>query len=75
MIRKSGFNVVYRILVGLLFILSPLISTAQDISIPCSGGDDYDSSCPLDTWVILLAVVACITASIYLHRKQKSLQA
>jgi hypothetical protein len=38
---------------------------------PC-GGTDPDETCPLDTWVIVLAVVATAYAAIHLYRKQRS---
>jgi hypothetical protein len=39
---------------------------------PCQGTDP-DATCPLDTWVIVLAVVAVIFAVVHLNRKQKAL--
>ena len=41
----------------------------------CDGNDGGPDGCPLDTWVIVLAVIAVTFAAIRLHRKQKSLQA
>lgn len=41
----------------------------------CDGNDGGPDGCPLDTWVIVLAIIAVIFAAIHLHRKQKSLQA
>jgi len=40
---------------------------------PC-GGTDPDATCPLDTWVIVLAVIATVFAAIHLSRKQRSQQ-
>jgi len=38
---------------------------------PC-GGTDPDEVCPLDTWVVVLAVAAFVFAAIHLYRKQKA---
>jgi hypothetical protein len=38
---------------------------------PC-GGTDPDDTCPLDTWVIVLAIVVTAYAAIHLYRKQRS---
>jgi len=46
---------------------------AQDIT-PCDSSDG-DAFCPLDTWVVILAVAAFAFAAAHLYRKQKSLQA
>ncbi|MCR8557687.1 hypothetical protein KXD93_08545 [Mucilaginibacter sp. BJC16-A38] len=31
-----------------------------------------DEPCPLDTWVIVLSVIALVFAAIHLHKKQKN---
>jgi len=54
----------------LLLILNTAVLYAQPGE-PC-GGTDPDSTCPLDTWVIVLAAIAVIFAVSRLHRKQKS---
>lgn len=41
----------------------------------CDGNDGGPDGCPLDTWVIVLVVIAVIFTAIHLHRKQKSLPA
>jgi hypothetical protein len=38
---------------------------------PC-GGTDPDATCPLDTWVIALAVIAVIFAAMSLIKKQNA---
>ncbi|MBB3054939.1 hypothetical protein [Mucilaginibacter gotjawali] len=53
-----------------LFIFNSSILFAQPGE-PC-GGTDPDATCPLDTWIIVLAVIAVISAAYHLHRKQKS---
>ena len=55
----------------LLLMLNTVASYAQPGE-PC-GGVDPDATCPLDTWVIILASIAVIFAVIHLNRKQKSL--
>jgi hypothetical protein len=36
---------------------------------PCAGTDP-DATCPLDTWVIILAIAALVFATLHLYRKQ-----
>lgn len=56
------------------FLLLPAISFAQTDGGPdCGDADPINSTCPLDTWVIILAFIAVVFAAIYLHHKQKSL--
>ncbi|MDR3693260.1 hypothetical protein [Mucilaginibacter sp.] len=57
----------------LLFILNSSVLFAQSTNPgePC-GGTDPDATCPLDTWVIILAMVAVVFAAWHLYRKQKS---
>jgi hypothetical protein len=40
---------------------------------PC-GGVDPDATCPLDTWVVVLAVIATAFAAVHLFNKQKPQQ-
>ncbi|MDN5287385.1 MAG: hypothetical protein JWR38_3659 [Mucilaginibacter sp.] len=67
----------YIITTVAFFVLSTISVLAQ----PGSGGggtppcDPDDPVCPLDTWVIVLVIIAVIFTAIHLHRKQKSLQA
>jgi hypothetical protein len=60
-------------LITLLFVAATLSCFAQ-LEDPCSPVDN-DSVCPLDTWVIALAVAAFAFTVIHLYRKQKNLQA
>ena len=53
----------------LLLILNTAVLYAQPGE-PC-GGTDPDATCPLDTWVLVLAVIALIFAFSRLYRKQK----
>jgi hypothetical protein len=64
----------FIILSGYLLLL-PIISFAQTgDGPPCDDSDPIDAGpdCPLDTWVIVLVVIALIFATIHLYRKQKS---
>jgi hypothetical protein len=54
----------------LLLMLNVIALYAQPGE-PC-GGTDPDEMCPLDTWVIVLAIVATAYAAIHLYRKQRS---
>jgi hypothetical protein len=54
----------------LLLMLNVVVLYAQPGE-PC-GGTDVDTTCPLYTWVIILAVAATAFAVFHLHRKQKS---
>lgn len=60
---KAGFSVV------VLLLLSIVSAHAQ--TLPCNGTDD-DSTCPLDTWVAVLAFAALILATSHLYRKQST---
>jgi hypothetical protein len=56
----------------LLFILNASVLFAQtNPGEPC-GGTDPDATCPLDTWVIVLAMFAVVFAAWHLYRKQKA---
>ena len=54
----------------LLLMLNAVFLYAQPGE-PC-GGQDPDATCPLDTWVVVLAAVAVTFAVIHLFRKQRS---
>jgi len=53
----------------LLLILSTAVLYAQPGE-PC-GGTDPDATCPLDTWVLVLAAIAVIFAVTRLYRGQR----
>jgi hypothetical protein len=61
----------------LLILLTSAAAFAQcddgsGIGIP--GGDpDAGNPCPLDTWVIFLALGAVVLTTLYLYRKQKAI--
>jgi len=52
-----------------LLMLNAVLSFAQGL--PC-GGTDPDEVCPLDTWVMVLAVIAFVYTAVHLYRKQKA---
>lgn len=41
------------------------------LSGPCGLNDDDNTDCPLDTWVVVLAIIAVIFTAIHLHKKKK----
>ena len=55
----------------LLLVLNTVALYAQPGE-PCAGTDP-DATCPLDTWVIILALAAFVFATIHLYRR-RSLQ-
>jgi len=56
--------------VFVLLLINTVVVFAQPTS-PCAG-DDIDNACPLDTWVIVLAIAASSIAAIKLYRSKKS---
>jgi hypothetical protein len=52
----------------LLLMLNSVALFAQPGE-PCEGTDP-DATCPLDTWVIILAIIAVVFATIHLYRKR-----
>lgn len=60
---KIGFGVI------VLLLISAVNVFAQ--TLPCSG-DDPDAGCPLDTWVIVLAIAMGCFAVVTLYRRKKS---
>ena len=73
---RGNFNSIYKtvsliILSGSMLLL-PMVSFAQGGDLPCGGDDPTTSTpCPLDSWVWVLALIAVVFGSIYLHRRQK----
>lgn len=62
------------IVLSSLFLL-PLFSFAQGgIGPDCEDQDVVGTYCPLDTWVVILALVTVVFTAIYLQRKQKTLK-
>jgi hypothetical protein len=55
----------------LLLMLNVVMLYAQPGE-PCAGVDP-DETCPLDTWVIILAAAALVFATIHLYRKRSAL--
>jgi hypothetical protein len=61
---KIGFSVV------VLLLISTVNLFAQ--TLPCIGDDPDAGNCPLDTWVIALAIAASFFTVIKLYRNKKS---
>jgi hypothetical protein len=49
--------------------LMPVMSFAQDL--PCSGDDPYETNCPLDTYVWIMAFAALIAGAVIIYKQQK----
>jgi hypothetical protein len=58
----------FIVLSGSLLLL-PIVSSAQD-DLPCDDSNPYDVSCPLDTWVWVLAVIALTLGAWQIYRQQ-----
>ena len=58
-----------RAIIAICIVCCPSLLLAQDL--PCGGNDPY-ATCPLDSWVIVLAAIALIFAVVHLGRKQKA---
>lgn len=70
--RKTYLKSLYRPLFALLLILLPTLTFAQGDP-PADGCDPYDGcNVPLDTWVMLLALVAVAYGAYRLHSKQRA---
>jgi hypothetical protein len=69
--RKGGVNTLYKLVTVLLLIILPIITRAQDL--PCDGTDPY-TTCPLDSWVIVLVAIGGFLGATHLKRKQKMYQ-
>lgn len=62
-------NIAAPIVLLTALLLAPMASFAQDL--PCSGNDPYESNCPLDTNVWLLAAIALVAGAVFLYKQQK----
>lgn len=63
-----------KILPVLVFIMTaPVLSFADPDPGPCNDNDPFDNTCPLDTWVYLLAFVALAAGIWYINKNKKSL--
>ncbi|MFB9842357.1 hypothetical protein [Mucilaginibacter ginsenosidivorans] len=62
---KAGFC-------SLVLFLTAIVNAVAQTTVPCDDADP-DASCPLDTWVIVLVVVASAFAAYSLYRKQNIL--
>ena len=61
---KVAFSVIVLLLVG-------IVNAYAQVE-PCFGEDPDSGNCPLDTWVIALAIAASCFAAIRLYRDKKS---
>jgi hypothetical protein len=63
-----------KLKIGFGVILLLLISTVNVFgqTLPCNGDDPDAGACPLDAWVIALAIGASFFAAIRLYRNKKS---
>jgi hypothetical protein len=59
---KAGFCVLVLLLMG-------VVNAFAQNNLPCTDTDP-DATCPLDTWVIALVIIASAFAAYRLHRKQ-----
>jgi hypothetical protein len=64
----------YKFLLGVCLYLLLTTNCFADPDPLCDGNDGGPDGCPLDTWVIVLVIIAVIFTTLHLHRKQKSLQ-
>lgn len=55
-----------------ILLLISTVNVYAQISLPC-GGDDIDNPCPLDTWVIVLAIAVSLFAALRLYRRKNSI--
>lgn len=62
-------------LLSILSVATLFAQTSSDPGGPCKFNDDDNTNCPLDSWVIVLAVFAVVFAAGYLYRKQKAAKA
>jgi len=56
----------------LLLLTNVALIYAQDPGEPCNGNDPDNVGCPLDTWVVLLAIVAIVFAAWHLQKRRKT---
>ena len=57
---------------GVFALLLLNIVTVHAQGLP-RGGDDPDATCPLDTWVIVLAIVVSLFAAYRLRRRKRTI--
>jgi hypothetical protein len=65
--RKAGVNTFYKIVTVLILITLPIITRAQDL--PCDGTDPY-TTCPLDSWVVVLVIIAGLFGALHLRGRK-----
>jgi hypothetical protein len=66
----------YKFLLGLgVYLLITTNCLADPGDGNCDDNNGGPDGCPLDTWVIILVIIAVTFTAMHLYRKQKSLQA
>ena len=69
--KNSQF--IYTATLIAVFIFLNTLNTYAQFTPPDTPCDPEDSSCPLDTWIIVFACLALFTTTLYLLSKQKLL--
>jgi len=61
------------ILTTMLLLVLVNLSCFAQLENPCGGDGDPDdpTTCPLDTWVLILVAGALVFATLHLYRQQK----
>jgi hypothetical protein len=72
---KCVLNKVCLLLITLLAVILPAITYAQTATDCNDQNNPFDTPCPLDTWVIVLVIIAGVFACAHLYQKQKSSRA
>ena len=62
---KAGFCV-------LVFFLMAIVTAVAQTTVPCDDADP-DANCPLDTWIVVLVIMASAFAAYSLYRRQNIL--
>lgn len=63
------------IVLGISFLATVSANAQSGITIlPCGGQDEDSTSCPLDTWVIVLVVAFAVFAAFTLLKRKRSAQ-
>ena len=61
-------------LVAAILVILSSVSVMAQVENPCGGSGDPDdpTTCPLDSWVMVLVAAAIVFVTIQLHRQQES---
>jgi hypothetical protein len=69
-VRFNFYKIVSFITITGFLLALPVISFAQG-DLPCDDSDPYNSACPLDNWVWVLAIAAAAFGAACIYRRQK----